>query len=56
MERQADVDAIRQQLSGVDRRTEMITSAGDGTNYLADDGTYKYMAVTHSDNFGAGDE
>jgi preprotein translocase subunit SecD len=42
--REQEDDVIREQLSGVDRRTEMITSTGDGTKYLADDGTYKTVS------------
>jgi hypothetical protein len=44
MEREESEESIRNQLSAVDRRTEMITSTGDGTKYLADDGTYKIVS------------
>jgi flagellin-like hook-associated protein FlgL len=39
--REAADEDIRAHVTAVDKRTEMITSAGDGLNYLSDDGTYK---------------
>jgi hypothetical protein len=44
VEREAADEVIREQLSEVDERTTMITSSGDGTSYLADDGSYKKIS------------
>jgi hypothetical protein len=46
VERENAVDSLREELSGVDRRTEMITSTGSGGLFLADDGTYKTAGDT----------